>query len=315
MRKLLTFLIALSANVAAVVSPVSAQLAGGLMFPGPGSPASSGGGGRTCTDDTASTNFLARTSGLSNTEKDGACNFIKTLEANGLITGNLSGAAGCGTFSGGGGIDAIYLIATGSAANAALNVCGTGYSLAVNGSPPFTADSGYVGAASAYLDTQFNPAALSGQNYTQNSAGIWGWTLTNFVINTDYGSMAANGSGSLNDRLYPHYSTNAFYPAINQSGLTAHTAVGHFYGITRDPANSGSTQYTDYVDTTGATVGTASITPVGPTLVLLADSTAAANPFAGNLGFFAITSGLSATRGGQLYAAAHTYMQSVAGAP
>jgi hypothetical protein len=41
MRKLLTFLIALAAI--AVVSPVSAQLSGGLMFPGPG-PGRGGGG-------------------------------------------------------------------------------------------------------------------------------------------------------------------------------------------------------------------------------------------------------------------------------
>jgi hypothetical protein len=54
MRKLLTFLIALSANVVAVVSPASAQLAGGLMFPGPGSPAASGGGGYTGPGDVVS---------------------------------------------------------------------------------------------------------------------------------------------------------------------------------------------------------------------------------------------------------------------
>ena len=45
MSKLLTFLIALASIIFAVHSPASAQLAGGLMFPGPGTPASSGGGG------------------------------------------------------------------------------------------------------------------------------------------------------------------------------------------------------------------------------------------------------------------------------
>jgi hypothetical protein len=109
-----------------LIGAATAQV-GGLMFPGPGTFATSGGGGRTCTDDTASTNFLARTSGLSNTEKDGACNFIKTLEANGLITGNLSGTAGCGTFSGGGGIDAIYLIATGPSGSRLTFESGRGF--------------------------------------------------------------------------------------------------------------------------------------------------------------------------------------------
>lgn len=44
MRKLLTLLIALASIAFGVWSPASAQLAGGLMFPGPGTPASAGGG-------------------------------------------------------------------------------------------------------------------------------------------------------------------------------------------------------------------------------------------------------------------------------
>jgi hypothetical protein len=54
MRKLLTFLIALAALVGAVVSPVSAQLGGGLMFPGPGHGVSSGGGSYTGPGDIVS---------------------------------------------------------------------------------------------------------------------------------------------------------------------------------------------------------------------------------------------------------------------
>jgi hypothetical protein len=61
MRKLLTFLIALSASVVAVVSPVSAQLAGGLMFPGPGTPAASGGGGTALTFGAMSPSFNTST--------------------------------------------------------------------------------------------------------------------------------------------------------------------------------------------------------------------------------------------------------------
>jgi hypothetical protein len=57
MRKLFTFLIALAANVFAVCSPASAQLGGGLMFPGPGSFQSSG-GGYTGPADAISANLL-----------------------------------------------------------------------------------------------------------------------------------------------------------------------------------------------------------------------------------------------------------------
>jgi hypothetical protein len=63
MRKFLTFLIALAAIAFAVCSPSSAQV-GGLMFPGPGSFASSGGGG-TLTFVATDTTQTWQTSGAS----------------------------------------------------------------------------------------------------------------------------------------------------------------------------------------------------------------------------------------------------------
>ena len=45
----------------------------------------------------AATNFLARTSSLSGTETTAYTNMICGLVTDGVITGNLSGVAGCGT--------------------------------------------------------------------------------------------------------------------------------------------------------------------------------------------------------------------------
>jgi hypothetical protein len=276
-------------NVVAVVSPVSAQgFNGGGFKVGLGPFAS--GGGRTCTDDTASTNFLTRTGGSapnygagSGRYADAICTFIKALETAGLITGNLTGVAGCSTFTGGtGGFDGIWLMKAHTSANAVFNICGTGFSLVNNGTS-FSADAGYTGASSSCVDTQINPAAGTGK-YLQSDASVWVHTSTNFVSGTDYGSMLGNGSGSLIDRLYPHYLNDTFYSAINQSSLELNPGTtGHFFGATRGPT-SGSVQMSDYIDTTGDTgnpVAWPSVTPVGPTIVLLADSNTGHQPISG----------------------------------
>lgn len=216
-------------------------------------------------------------------------------------------------------LDALYIFATTSAATRAvalMNLVSSSYTCVEHtvGAGQFTADQGYTGVSGGYLDTQFDPTALSGQKYKQSDAGIWAWSLTNWTL-SDYGSMLGNGSGTLNDRLYPYFS-GSFYPALNQSGLTSNTLTpGHFYGITRDPANSGSAQYSSYVDVASQTVATASSTPVGPTLVLLNDGTTASAPFLGNMACAAIGGGFNSTQQAALYARIHAYMQAVAGAP
>jgi hypothetical protein len=111
MRKLLTFLIALAAIVLGVCAPASAQFScrgvgGGYGF-NTGCNSTISPGGRTCIDDTASTNFLTQFGGSApnyNTGSaryaDAICVFVKALETAGLITGNLSGTNGCGNFTG-----------------------------------------------------------------------------------------------------------------------------------------------------------------------------------------------------------------------
>lgn len=189
------------------LAPASAQLSGGMMFPGPGTPATAG-GGRTCTD-TASANFLARTGGSapnygagSTNYADAICNLIKGLEADGLITGTLGGAASCGTL-----LDGLYLLKSSTSANSLLNICGTSYSL-VNHGTSFTANVGYTGASSSYVDTQFDPTAVSGQNWSQNSATFGAYSAT--TISSDVSSMGGNGSGTLVSRLYPYFGGQAF---------------------------------------------------------------------------------------------------------
>jgi hypothetical protein len=245
-----------------------------------------------CTPSTQASTFLARTSGLNATETNAYCNLINGLVADGIWTS----------------FDAIYVLATNTTTTAALNLVSTSFSLLTVGSPTFTADRGYTGAASAALNTQFD-TTVGGRNYTQNSASLWAWTLTNFSSGGDYGSMLGNTSGSFNIRLYPHYSNNEYFWAVNDALVNGSTNVGHFYGTTR----SNSTQATEYVDTTANLVTAASTAPAG-TISLLADNNSGLNPFGGIQSFAAIGSGLNSTQQGQLYARVHT-MQTIAGAP
>src|SRR5712671_3147809 len=113
-------------------------------------------------DAAQTTAFLARTSGLSLTESTAYRNLI-----NGMVSD--------GTFQL---LDIFYILATNTTTTAALNLCGTSFSLVTHGSLTFTADIGYTGDGSTgYLDTQLAPSA--GVNFTQNSGSIGAYVQTN----------------------------------------------------------------------------------------------------------------------------------------
>src|ERR1700722_6049094 len=125
------FLCAVGSQPRAQFNGCSAGFCGGV--------ATGGGGGRTCTDDTASTNFLGRTSGLSNALQDDYCNMIKGLESDGLITGTLGSTASCGSTTSASLIDLFYIFSTNTTTTANLNLCGTSFGLTQHGTITFTA--------------------------------------------------------------------------------------------------------------------------------------------------------------------------------
>jgi hypothetical protein len=231
------------------------------------------------TDAAQTTAFLARTSGLSAQE---TANY-KAL-VNGLVSDGIWSL-----------FDAIYAFKTKDTANAALNLVGTSFSLLTIGSPVFTADQSYTGAASSALNTQFDTTA-TGHQFTRDSGSVWAWTTTNFASGVDYGSMLGNGGNST--RIYPHYSNNLFYSSVNCAlASVSPTAPGHLYGQSRSAAGV----WTAYVDTTAYAQTSASSAPSG-TIVLLADSSAGLNPFTGNLAFVAIGGNLTSAQQAMLYA-------------
>lgn len=161
------------------------------------------------------TMFLARTSGLDGTHTTAYTNLICGLVTDGIYTA----------------FDGLYGLATQDSTTSLLNVAQNAFNLSVSGSPIFTPDSGYV-ASSGQLLTGFNPSTAVSPQYTQNSAHLSLWNLTNNTdVNAAMGNSAAGTSGE--SHVFVKFSDNNFYARINSAGAGG-TAIsdprGHLIG-------------------------------------------------------------------------------------
>lgn len=256
----------------------------------------SGGGGRTCTDGTNAAAFNARTSGQNNAHLDANCVFINGLDTDGLFTIG----------------DAAYLIATDTSGNAALNIISSSYTLTVNGSPTFTANSGYVGGSASNLDTGFN-ASTAGGHFVQNTNSAFIWTLTTLSGGVDYGAAASDdlAVGVSAMYIYPHFSDNTFY-WLQQTRTGSVTATGHFYGFVS--VNSGATDLLGYVDTTSTAAAAGAATGLSNASFILLNRQANVNPFTANIAFAWFGGTLNSTQQGNLCHRVYVYMSTIAGA-
>lgn len=209
-------------------------------------------GGRTCADGTASANFLARVSGASNNLQDYYCEMINGLVADGTIDGNLSGAAGCGTY-----LDGLYIFWTNTTTTANLNLCGTSFGLTQQGTVTFTANSNYQpNGTTGYFKTGFTTGGVTAQNSA--SLGVYNLTSRTGAGGTWMGRTNSGASAY----TYIAFSSSQFDYEIN--GFTfnspAATNAQGFYLSTR----TSSTNINSYLN--GASLG--SVTDAS---VLLAD--------------------------------------------
>lgn len=187
-----------------------AQLAGGLMFPGPGTPASSGGG---CSQ---ATTFLARTSGLSGTETTAYTNLICGLVTDGVWTN----------------LDALWIMATSSTTNANLNLVSTSFTLA-NGTaaPTFSADHGYTGnGTTQYLTTSYNPFTAGGVA-SQNSLSLGAYLTNNRTTDASACTIGGLDVSSNFTGIYPLFPTASTIGQVN-NGSASVTTVASAKGLT-----------------------------------------------------------------------------------
>lgn len=188
-------------------------------------PAASSGFSASCTE---SSNFIARTSGLSNTVKTNIDTFI------------------CGGVSDGwwAKLDLIYYLGAPDSTTALLNMVGNTFNGTANGSPTFTACSGFTGtegSSTVYIDTGFNPTTASSPKFTQNSAHISGWNLTNATSDRPIIGISATGGTTLASQIYPKFSDGNSYMRINDgtpSGGTASPGPVGFFISNRSGASA-----------------------------------------------------------------------------
>jgi hypothetical protein len=152
--------------------------------------------------------FLARTSGLDANHTSAYTTLINGLVADGLWSK----------------FDVLYVFATQNSTTALLNLISSSYPGIPNSAPTFTADRGYnsVNGGNAYIDTGFNPATAPSPKFTQNSAHISMWNLTNLAMSNAACGIA--GPDAHYVMIYPNQDgTNGIAP-LNQTNLPLFTA-------------------------------------------------------------------------------------------
>lgn len=245
----------------------------------------------------AATNFLARTSGANISV---FTTFICGLVTDGLITGTLAGAAGCGTL-----FDGIYIWTTNSTANALLNLCGTNFGLTSNGTMTFTANQGYVSGGSNtvdFLDTGANLSSFGGK-FTQNSGHISVWDkLIGFSTAQQ---IAGDKSGGTNEILV-NFGGNAFFRLNNAGGINvSNGGVSGLYLANRSAVSADQ----GYIN--GASVATGTDTSTAPTDVLTFPGYNA--PSIDPLRGATFGASLNSTQVGNLYSRWSTLVTAIAG--
>lgn len=234
------------------------------------------------------TSFIARTSGAPNTA-------AYTTMICGLVTDGVWAK-----------LDVLYVTATDSASNALLNLKSASFTATTTGSPPFTANTGYVGnGTSATLNSGFN-FSLNGVQFTQNSASLFSWTI--LTIN-DNGCGVGEASGSFDNYLQVYEGSSKAGGAVN-GGLYSVT-VANGTGLTVN-TRTGATALTLYRNAasiatgTGASGGVPSTTMQG--LMCAGTSFASSNM---NLAAWGNGGALTGTDVTNLYNRLHTYLNTV----
>jgi hypothetical protein len=217
MRKLPTFLIALSANVVAVVSPVSAQGFNGGGFNIGLGPFATGGG---CSQ---ATTFLGRATAASltidSTHTTAYTNLICGMVAQSATEGGTLWAR----------FDLLFIYATNTTSGtnttlALLNLPNSTYSGSLVSTPTFTADRGFTGdGTTTGVTTNFNPTIATSPQFQANSAHLSTWDdSTSAIMETN--PLLADVTNS--DNIYPWYSGTDFYSRINDSPNTGPLTIG-----------------------------------------------------------------------------------------
>lgn len=131
-------------------------------------------------------------------------------------------------------LDALYIFATQDSTTAGLSLVSATYNADVLTNPPvFTADRGFAGtdnnATNRIVDTKFNPTTAVSPQFTQNSAHISVWGVSNLGTNGNQ-AMGIVGGGN-ESSIYTRFTDNKAYFRLgvnSGAGVTVADDVGHY---------------------------------------------------------------------------------------
>lgn len=207
-------------------------------------------------------------------------------------------------------LDALYLFAAADSQAALINWKnpGTFNATTANG-PTFTADRGYTGnGTDSYVDSNFNPTTASLPNFVQNSAVIFGWSLTSGQNDNGF---IGYGAGSFNTRVTTRTTGDLMRFRANSSGGgvdVANTNGSGLYASNR----SASTTNTGYKN--GSSVGTSSEASAAPDNATFTAGRASSGFSTNQIAAFGFGGSLASGEHSNLYSAILAYMQGVGAA-
>ncbi len=195
----------------------------------------SGGGATGCSQATA---YLARAPGETTHAAD------LTALICGLVTDGVWGQ-----------LDALYVLAQQTAADALLNLVGTSYT-ATNTGVPFVAYQGFGPFGGGYLNTNFNAATAPSPQFTQNNASFGAWLGTFDAASSAavFGNSATGATGE--SHIYPD-NGGQFYVRLNNpaaSGVPDPATTGLYVGDR--PSSTTVTPYFNGAVSTGPAAST-----------------------------------------------------------
>ena len=214
--------------------------------------------------------------------------------------------AGAGVWSK---LDLLYVFAAADQATALTNLVSSSCGATAVNAPGFTVDRGFTGAASKYIDSNFNPSTAVSPRYTLNSASLGGWSLTGGGV---AGPIAGNKAAGLSF-VYPKFTDGKNYAEVNAATFLNTTGaiasgLGLFTATRTDSANAATYQN---MTTLVSAANASSSMPNGSQAFLYGDLGSYAAGLQIAAGF--IGGGLSAADVTALYNALHAYLQAVAG--
>lgn len=207
-------------------------------------------------------------------------------------------------------LDVLQVYAASDQATALTNLIQSSYGATAVNSPTFTADQGFTGASTKYINTNFNPTTASSPKYGLSSASIFAW-----------GDQVAANSGGIMGLvsgvglyIYPRYTDNKFYGLMHNATApvvaSGQTDGSGFYAVVRESGSS----LKGYKNN-ATLLGTNSTTPVLtlPNVNLAVLTEAGAYYTGGKCYCAGLGQSLTSADVSALYNALHAYLQVVAG--